>query len=108
MPFPKGRARPANSGRKKGTPNTVTREMRALMESVLFDAPEITRKRLEALRDSEDTADRATFWRLAAKLMPQVVEVDNKRPMKVRVDYVSGRIEEVRDGEEGSEASDGS
>jgi len=74
----KGDERTPGSGRIKGTPNKFTVEFRHVLAEVLFADPKKTRKKLIELRDSRDSADRATFWRLAGKMLPQLHEVKNE------------------------------
>lgn len=86
------------AGRPKGTPTRITREFRDIMESILFDDPEVTRTRLLELRDSEDAGDRKTFWGLASKLLPQKIEgkVEGGLPSLVLVqDFKQGEVVEI-------------
>ncbi len=61
------------------------------MDAVLFDNSEETVDALLALRDSDEAADRATFWRLASKLLPQTVEVEPADDVLVILKFAGGR-----------------
>lgn len=71
MTFRPGDPKPAGSGRAPGTPNRITRMIKESLEAVLTE-PE-SGKRLRALRDAKEPADRATSWRLASRLVPTEV-----------------------------------
>ena len=71
----KGRPKPKGSGRVKGTPNKLTASFKEVMSRVLFDDPAKTEKKLIELRDSHEAADRATFWRMATKMLPQQIDL---------------------------------
>lgn len=85
MPFKPGTPKPLASGRRPGTPNKITRRIKETLEVVLSE-PE-SEIRLRALRDSEEPADRATFWRLASRLVPSEVSatIEGKREVVYRV-----------------------
>jgi hypothetical protein len=63
-PFKKGEPRPAKAGRKKGTPNRVTRDLKEFIQDVVSDVSV-----QEAVRDSirdRDKSAMAGFLGLAA------------------------------------------
>lgn len=78
------RAKQPGSGRKKGTPNRLTKAFKDLLADVL--AEEKTLTKLRALRDSPSAIDRSTFWRLAGKFLPTKIEGEGLLTLKV-VDY---------------------
>ena len=88
------RAKQPGSGRKKGTPNRLTKAFKDLLADVL--AEEKTLTKLRALRDSGSAIDRSTFWRLAGKFVPVKVESNGLLTLKV-VDY-SDQAEREGDG----------
>lgn len=73
MTFKPGTPRPANSGRRPGSPNRVTRAFKEILAATLVDDPETTTDRLLALRDSDEAVDRSTYWRMAARFVPSEV-----------------------------------
>ncbi len=79
------------SGRKKGTANKIDATFKAMVSSILFDDPMTTKTKLEELRDSTDVQDRATFWRIASKLLPQQVNVDTVEDVLVILKFAGGR-----------------
>ena len=46
---------------------------------------------MNALRDSDQSQDRATFWRLASKRLPQTVEVEQAEDVLVVLNFAGGR-----------------
>ena len=46
---------------------------------------------MNALRDSDQSQDRATFWRLASKRLPQTVEVEQADDVLVILKFAGGR-----------------
>ena len=74
MPRPKKGQKTPGSGRKKGTPNKVTRVFAELVDESLFGDPKLTLKRLNELRDSDESQDRSTYWRVVGKRLPQLHE----------------------------------
>lgn len=78
MPRPKGL--PKTGGRKKGTPNKITRAFADLVDRALFDDPDETLAKLLALRDSREPQDRSTFWRIVGKRLPQLHEAKLELP----------------------------
>ena len=97
-----GSLKTPGSGRQKGVPNTITREFKGLMTEILFGQPDVTTQRLVDLRDSEDVQDRATFWRIASKMLPSAVQVEVKRDVLVTLDFSGGE-----DGSKGQRAKEG-
>lgn len=83
MTFKPGSPKPSNSGRRKGTPNAVTRRVKETLEAVLAE-PE-TEERLRALRDSDEPADRSTFWRLAGRCVPNEIAAKVESETTLRV-----------------------
>lgn len=71
-------------GRPKGSPNRITKAIRDVLSTVLEDAE--SEKRLRELRDADNPIDRATFWRLASKLIP--AELHAKVESHVRLQVV--------------------
>lgn len=85
-------------GRPKGSPNKTTIEFKALMQSILFSDVTVTRRKLEELRDSIEPQDRSTFWRLAAKLIPNTItgKIEIGRPKLIRRhNFAQGIVEDV-------------
>ena len=98
MPKKKGSKKTPGSGRKKGVPNKIVKEFKDLMNSILFDKPEVTRKKLLELRDSVEPTDRKTFWSIATKLLPQRIEgkLEIDAPLLILdQDYVKGQTREI-------------
>lgn len=83
MPRPKKGERTPGSGRAVGTPNKITRQLKAILSEVL-EEPE-TEARLRELRDSEEPADRSTFWRLAGRLVPNEIAAKVEMETRLRV-----------------------
>ena len=71
MPFHPGALKPPTSGRKLGTQNRITRRIKETLEAILAE-PE-SEIALRALRDSAESADRSTFWRLAGRCVPNEI-----------------------------------
>lgn len=92
------RLKTPGSGRKKGTPNRLTKAFKDLMADVLQEQKTLTK--LRALRDSRSAIDRSTFWRLAGKFIPTKIEGDGLLTLKV-VDYSD---QAGREGDEDGEA----
>jgi hypothetical protein len=61
------------------------------MDGVLFDDPDTTIQRLEALRDSPDSQDKATFWRVATSVMPRPLQVEAADDVLVTLNFAGGR-----------------
>jgi hypothetical protein len=55
------------------------RTLTNILDQVLVDSPELTRRKLEELRDSGDASDRRAFWSLASKRIATQVELDTKQ-----------------------------
>lgn len=89
MPFEKGQPRPANAGRRKGTLNVATLEFKDTLARILAEPK--TEGKLRDLLDSDDPADRATFWRMAAKFVPAKVEAEVRGTMIQLVDLSDQR-----------------
>lgn len=89
MGRPKGT--PKTGGRQKGSINKIDATFKAMMNDILFADPVTTKTRLEELRDSTDVQDRATFWRIASKLLPQQVNVDVAEDTLVILKFAGGR-----------------
>lgn len=88
MKFQPGVPRPANAGRRKGTPNKATRAFNEALTAIL-EEPE-TEGKLRDLRDSDDAIDRSTFWRIAAKRVPALVEAKVESTALVEIIDLSG------------------
>ena len=82
---------PKTGGRARGAQNKSTRAFKDIMDAVLFDNSEETVDALLALRDSDEAADRATFWRLASKLLPQAIQVEPADDVLVVLKFAGGR-----------------
>jgi hypothetical protein len=78
MPFRKGQSKPRRSGRRKGTPNAVTRDLREMVRAALEGAG--GQKYLERQADENPTA----FLGLLAKCMPKDVSVSSPEPITIR------------------------
>lgn len=83
MSWPKGKPRPPGAGRQKGTPNRVTRRVKETLEAVLAESE--TEERLRALRDSDESADRSTFWRLAGRCVPNEIAAKVDAGIRLKV-----------------------
>lgn len=107
MPRPKKGQKTPGSGRKKGTPNKVTRVFAELVDESLFGDPKLTLKRLNELRDSDESQDRSTYWRVVGKRLPQLHEakIETDRPLVVMRDYKRGPNREREHGGEEDEES---
>lgn len=70
--FKPGNLKSPASGRKAGTQNVVNQTFKDLLARVVAE-PE-NEPLLRELRDSDESVDRATYWRLAGKFVPQVIE----------------------------------
>lgn len=81
--FKPGTPKPPNSGRKAGTPNVVTQTFKDMLARVVAE-PE-NEPLLRELRNSDEPTDRATYWRMAAKFVPQVVEANITGEVTLRV-----------------------
>lgn len=86
--FRKGEPRPPNAGRRRGSRNRVTKEVRAaVLEALNSDdgAVEFFRR----LKNSRAAEDRRTFATVCARLIPRVVEgevdMHNATPPVVRI-----------------------
>ncbi|MDA8165425.1 MAG: hypothetical protein M0017_10400 [Desulfobacteraceae bacterium] len=72
MAFKKGAARPANSGRKKGTPNKATASVRAALEEAFEQLGGV-----ETLAQwAEDNP--GEFFKLWVKILPRDVNVEQR------------------------------
>lgn len=92
------RKKTPGSGRKKGTPNKLTKAFKLALDEVLEEGK--TQTRLRALRDSRSAIDRATFWRLAARRIPMQVEGKfDGLPLLTVIDYSDQREEGGENGE---------
>lgn len=91
----KGQRTPG-SGRAPGTRNHVTRQIKAVLEAVL-DEPE-TEARLRELRDSDEPADRATFWRIAGRCVPNEIAAKVEQETRLRVIDLSDERKDDDDG----------
>ena len=92
------KGQPKTGGRKPGSPNKITRDLRNLFQSVLETPSEdgtTSEQRLREMMESPDLDERKLFWQGAYKLIPNAVEakVEDKRVVKV-VDLSSGRKDE--------------
>jgi len=83
--FKPGTPRPANSGRRPGSPNRVTRAFKEILAATLVDDPETTTDRLLALRDSGEAVDRSTYWRMAARFIPNELAAKVENNVSLRV-----------------------
>lgn len=92
-----GKGQPKTGGRKKGTPNKATKEFREIIDSTLFDDPDKTREKLIELRDSLEATDRKTYWALAGKRLPNMVEgkVKGVPLLTLEQDFSTGSVVEV-------------
>ena len=95
MVFKPGQDRPANAGRKKGTPNKTTRVIKTILAEILEEPK--SEQKLRELRDSAEPSDRATFWRIAGKLVPSEVAAEI-RGMTVKLVDLS---DQRKDGDDG-------
>lgn len=68
MPFPKGAPRPPGAGRKKGSTNKVTGELKEMILQALDNKGGV--KYLEAQADANPTA----FLSLVGKVLPMTVQ----------------------------------
>jgi hypothetical protein len=83
MPFKKGEPRLPNAGRKKGDVNKVTKAFNEALARLL-DEPE-TLEKLRELRDSDEPMDRSTFWRIAGKRVPSMIEAKFENEVRLRI-----------------------
>lgn len=89
MAYPKGAPRPPGSGRAKGTPNKTTRVIKTILAEILEEPK--SEQKLRELRDSEEPSDRATFWRIASRLVPNEVAAEIRGTMVKLVDLSDQR-----------------
>jgi len=86
--FTKGMKRPAGAGRKKGTPNKITAEIRDVFLKT-FKSLQRDTKAKQALR--QWAKDNATeFYKLAAKLLPKEFNLGGDTPLQVKLNYLTG------------------
>lgn len=89
MTFVKGEPRPANAGRRPGSPNKTTRNVRdALVRALEATAKDGGEEFFADLRDS----DPKTFATLVSKLIPNVTHVTGEEggPLVIFRDYTGG------------------
>ena len=79
MAFPRGKPRPPDSGRKRGTPNKVTRELREMVLAALDKAGGETYLLAQA------RAEPASFLALLGKCLPKDVNLKGSGVLKVRI-----------------------
>lgn len=88
MPFKKGTPKPANSGRKKGVPNRITRSAK---EAYAFAFDELGGA--ERLRDWAESSPEnlREFYRIHSKLIPIDVTSGDKplAPSAIRVELIA-------------------
>lgn len=84
MPRPVKGERTPGSGRAPGTPNKTTRAIKEVLAKILEEPR--SEQKLRELRDADNPIDRATFWRLAGKLIP--AEVHAKVEAQTRLTVV--------------------
>lgn len=89
MAYPKGKPRPANSGRKKGTPNKATRTIR----EAWIEAFELVNLSIPLHEWGAQNPDK--FYPLATKLIPIDVTSGDKplAPSTIRVELISADTE---------------
>lgn len=95
--FKKGDAKPTNSGRKKGSVNKSTSEMREMV----YEAFELAGGVKYLLTQSK--VNPKAFLALAAKLIPQAVDhtIEGNIPLLIlRQDYVKGQTTEEPQGDD--------
>lgn len=89
MPRPVKGERTPGSGRAPGTPNKTTRVIKAILAEILEEPA--SEHKLRELRDSEEPSDRATFWRIASRLVPNEVAAEIRGTMVSLVDLSDQR-----------------
>lgn len=94
MPFPKGQPRPANAGRRKGTPNKATRAVREFLAE-LCDDPLVQK----SVRRRIVKGDSSSFFRALDKVVPD--------PPKAVDLSIQGRMYLMPGGEDIEGLSDG-
>lgn len=87
MPFPKGKPRPKKAGRKKGTPNKLTKSVKEAIAIAFTELGDVTALVAWA-RDNE-----TEFYKIWAKLLPQELQHSgpNGGPVQLQI------IEEIVD-----------
>lgn len=88
MPFPKGQPRPAKGGRKAGTPNKVTKELKDMILGALDEAG--GQKYLQGQADANPTA----FLTLLGKVLPSEIKgagANGEHLTKIEVCFVSSK-----------------
>ena len=90
MAYPKGKPRPATSGRKKGTPNKATKTIR----EAWVEAFNLVNQRIPL--HEWGAANPEKFYPLATKLIPIDVTSGDKpiAPSAIRVELIAPSIEE--------------
>lgn len=83
-PFAKGLPRPANAGRRKGTPNRTTASVKAALVEAFNELGGV------AALVKWGKKNPALFYPLWAKLLPQEVKVDGEKPPSVNVNLHVG------------------
>lgn len=78
MPFRKGKTRPPSSGRRKGTPNAITRDLREIVRAALEGVG--GQAYLQRQAEENPTA----FLTLVGKCLPKDVSIDGPTLMTVR------------------------
>lgn len=78
--FKKGDPKPANSGRRAGTPNKVTATIREIFEGAVNDMG--GRQRLVEWAKAAPENERV-FWQLATKLLPHQITGADEGPVKI-------------------------
>lgn len=89
MPRPIKGERTPGSGRAPGTPNKTTRAIKEILARILEEPR--SEQKLRELRDSDEPSDRATFWRIASKLVPAEVTAEIRGTMVNLVDLSDQR-----------------
>lgn len=90
MPAPKGRPRPAGSGRKKGSSNKLTADVKTMILGALHAKG--GQKYLESQADANPVA----FMTLVGKVLPLTLAGDKENPVEV-IQTITRRI--IKDGE---------
>ena len=82
MACPKGKARPVKAGRKAGTPNKVTAELKDMILGAL------SAKGGQKYLEMQATKNPTAFLTLVGKVLPMTVAGDPANPLRARIEVV--------------------
>lgn len=92
MPFQKGKPRPENAGRKKGTPNKVSVSAKEAFQRA-FDENGGCERLVEWIK--EDVENEKVFYQIYSKLFP--IEMRGDMTGKIEVTWVKPKLDYDRD-----------